>query len=454
MSRHYVISDLHITSDRSRPMLSEGARTRLAKLVTAIPPRGPAEDPPCLVLAGDIIDYLGEPPFRYLSVEDALAKTRAALDRSAAFWHALREFRAKGGRLVLMVGNHDLELSFADVRRELYERVGSCEFLVDGEAFSDRGLLVEHGNRYDSWNLVSHSDLRELRSSLSRGEHPPEFLVPPGSAMVIDVINPLKADYPFVDLLKPEVERVLPILAVLDPSCIRNGSRVWELQQSAKGRNDPTTGKPYARRAIGAPTQAAGSADGGPRRLARELATGGNPRQVGNAVLEKINGIWSTLRAAGDSARGRRDQAIARLRKALVALREADESAFRLDREEPGYLAPAKASIRAGFKVVVYGHTHLCKDVSLDGGGRYLNSGTWVDLMRLPRAVQGENGAAELESFLDRLVDRGGDSERRLVPTFVAATVTDDHAVGELRLCLEDGHSEILTQERWNQLWA
>jgi hypothetical protein len=39
--------------------------------------------------------------------------------------------------------------------------------------------------------------------------------------------------------------------------------------------------------------------------------------------------------------------------------------------------------------VVIAGHTHLARTVSYRGG-YYLNTGTWADLMKIPRAIAGE----------------------------------------------------------------
>jgi hypothetical protein len=66
-------------------------------------------------------------------------------------------------------------------------------------------LLIEHGNRYDSWNILDDNGLRETVSCASRGERPlGELRVCPGSYLVEQVMNPLKKRYHFIDLLKPE----------------------------------------------------------------------------------------------------------------------------------------------------------------------------------------------------------------------------------------------------------
>lgn len=42
------------------------------------------------------------------------------------------------------------------------------------------------------------------------------------------------------------------------------------------------------------------------------------------------------------------------------------------------YHEAAEMLLRRGFDAVVFGHTHQAEDVTIAGGGRYLNCGTWV----------------------------------------------------------------------------
>ena len=75
------------------------------------------------------------------------------------------------------------------------------------------------------------------------------------------------------------------------------------------------------------------------------------------------------------------------LHKALRAYAEAHCLAYKVDQEDAEYLDAAKALRKRGFSIVVFGHTHLAKRVGLGGGGTYLNTGTWADLMRMPAAM-------------------------------------------------------------------
>src|SRR5262249_16885606 len=155
---------------------------------------------------------------------EARVKLAQVVGRTRPIWTALGEFLGRGGALTLMLGNHDLELCLPGVRRLLYETLGEgrLEFLYDNEAFTLWPVLIEHGNRYHEWNGVRHGALRRVRSQLSRGLTPEEFPSMPGSRLVVEVMNRLKEQYSFIDLLKPETAGVLPILAALGAASVRD----------------------------------------------------------------------------------------------------------------------------------------------------------------------------------------------------------------------------------------
>jgi predicted phosphodiesterase len=126
--------------------------------------------------------------------------------------------------------------------------------------------------------------------------------------------------------------------------------------------------------------------------------------------------LWRSARTPA-----RRDALINRLYLAFRHRLGAQYEAFRIDRELPEYLVAAQTSAAAQFKVVVYGHTHLAKRVPLAGGAIYLNTGTWADLMMVPRSVlQGNQLAAmgELQAFVSDLENNRLEAWRRQVPTF------------------------------------
>ncbi len=126
-----------------------------------------------LVLNGDIFDFDAvmdippDPPFhvgwlerrRGLNSEEPKSrhKIRVILQDHAPFIEALRDWIVAGHRLVLVIGNHDMELHWRAVREEILaalalpeDRLGAvriCEWFY----VSNADTLIEHGSQYDAY---------------------------------------------------------------------------------------------------------------------------------------------------------------------------------------------------------------------------------------------------------------------------------------------------------------
>ncbi|EAU62542.1 conserved hypothetical protein [Stigmatella aurantiaca DW4/3-1] len=384
--------------------------------------------PAHLVLAGDIVDFLAEQPFAAFTAEDALATRKLAriMDHgdTADVWTALREFVSAGHALTLLLGNHDLELSLPGPRHLLHQRIGhrGVEFLYDNQAFVRGPVLIEHGNRYDDWNAVPHDVLRAVRSALSRRESPPAMRPLAGSELVVGVMNGLKKQYAFIDLLKPENEAALPLLAVLDPGVLTQLKHITRLARQAsraRVRRDGS-GLPEERELISGDADPPGSQL---LRTAQELA-GDAGEEIG--AIENLKSWWEIYQAG--RSEDRREQ-LRRLRKALQIYVQAQHETFALDIESPRYLKPAEAIAQRGFQVVVFGHTHLVKRVRLPGDALYLNTGTWAELMRIPDEVLSHTAAGDtvLADFVEAMADNRIDPWRKLVPTFARIDLEGEH---------------------------
>ena len=429
----FVISDLHLggapaaEGKHGFQMCSTAGRKRLAEFIEYAAAQRSDEQDVTLVIAGDIVDYLAEEEFAAFTGQDAEAarKLHSVMTRTAEVWESLKAFVASGANLVLMLGNHDIELSLPSPRRLLLNSLGSgrIEFIYDNQAFVDGRLIVEHGNRYDSWNVISHDQLREVRSALSRNEQPPAFESPAGSLMVINIMNGIKAKFPFVDLLKPEDASVLPVLAVLDPSTMSVATKaisLWRKQSQVEFDDNQI------------PVDVQNIADVRGRdeelvSLALELY--GDPANIG--VMDKAKDffeLWQLARAQD------KEEQLHKLYLALHARAQSTWQSFDVNRETEQFEKPAKATADRGFDVVVYGHTHLVKRVRLnDHGAVYLNSGTWADLRQVPEAVlrgDEQEGKRQLEVFVDDLTHNRLDTWRKLLPTFVRVNFDGDAIQG------------------------
>ena len=131
-----------------------------------------------LILAGDIFDFDGcmtlpprrpRPPFsvswlerrRGLHAEELKStfKMEVILRDHPGFVAALRRWLAAGHRLILIIGNHDIELHWPAVQRVLHDALPDappdairfCEWFY----ISGGDTLIEHGNQFDAYCLCN-----------------------------------------------------------------------------------------------------------------------------------------------------------------------------------------------------------------------------------------------------------------------------------------------------------
>lgn len=190
-----VLSDVHLGADlvSYAPPGATPPRTRevdddLVRLLDhyrcAPPPRGRWR----LVIAGDLIDFIGMalPPDGPLRTEPtpeerlhglgsaadhAALKMRAVAERHRDVFATLARFVAAGHALTIIHGNHDLELHWEEVRRELLETLATHASTLEGydrDAFLARidfspwffhqeGVVyIEHGHQYDAFCSTDH----------------------------------------------------------------------------------------------------------------------------------------------------------------------------------------------------------------------------------------------------------------------------------------------------------
>ncbi len=414
-----------------------------------------------LVINGDFVDFLAEPgadgewrPF-IADAREAAVAMRAIVARDQALFDALRDLLAAGHRLTLLLGNHDVELAFPAVRQVLRDATGATDarrfvFLYDGEAYRVGDALIEHGNRYDGFNVVDHDAVRAARSLQSRDqvvdvEVPP----PPGSRIVAEVMNPIKREYPFVDLLKPETEAVLPLLLALEPGFRSHVTRIARFKAEAVARDPKAPARPRFDANVSDDSGLGqGAFDGGGAArpadplaavLARALPSGKADRFLDD--LEPEDRFSADVSAGGAArmlglawiARGP-DGFGRRLDNLLTALRAlADDHSFDRDVEgQVAYIEAAEDLAGGAIRHVVMGHTHLAKRVQLTSGGYYLNSGTWADLIRVPETItRGPVDAAReaLWGFATELASGQLDAWIEFRPTYVRLDLTGDRVV-------------------------
>jgi UDP-2,3-diacylglucosamine pyrophosphatase LpxH len=477
----YVISDLHLGGRAGAPpargfrinthvpLLGEFVR-RIARRAAATRDASRVE----LVINGDIVDFLAQEgpqpdqPWRAF-IEDPAEALQADVeirDQERPFFDALRELLQQGGDLTLLLGNHDVELSLPAVRAQIETDLGAADsrghlrWVVDGQAHAVGEVLIEHGNRYDGFNVIDHDRLRRVRSAQSRRQRlqgGEGFEPPPGSRLVQQVMNPIKRDYPFVDLLKPETEAVVPLLVALEPGLAADIERLWNLWRlkSEAGRQQPLApARPARSGQIGIAAAPAAAASAWAQMLGARMA----PAQldalqqlaaIAAAPARSPIGLGDAWRQGLSLLRGHFDAATLerRLRVLLDALRTLQhDTSFDPAVEQPEWLRHAQALADQGFQAVVFGHTHLAKQVPLNGGAVYLNTGTWADLMKLPAGLfDADLGVARatLDRFVTDLREGRHDEHLAFDPRYAQIEVDEQGRCRSARLCRFDAAAEL-----------
>jgi hypothetical protein len=157
---------------------------------------------------------------------------------------------------------------------------------------------------------------------------------------------------------------------------------------------------------------------------AQAIAHGGAGQQV--SAAGDLLGRGAAI-VTGQVRAARIDAVYTAFRK-LAGLRQLLDDTFDVDKEVDTYLKPARRALGAGFRVVVYGHTHLPKHIALEGGV-YLNTGTWADVMALPACIQDGDEAAGRAAFRAFAADLGGatlERWRRSLPTYARIELDGD----------------------------
>jgi UDP-2,3-diacylglucosamine pyrophosphatase LpxH len=447
--RVFVISDLHLggrpdeaARSQDPPFQINYSYSELVDFIDWVASFGPPAE---LVINGDLVDFLavddwkkaadnspwtGDEALAIDKLDTALA--RAVRSDGRSFVDAVRDLVGHGADCTILLGNHDVELSLPGVRAHLGALFSSRgrrpRFIYDGEAYAVGRVLIEHGNRYDAWNVVDHGLLRQERSVRSRGLPVGEtaFVPPAGSELVVRVMNRLKGKYRFIDLLKPETAAVLPLLLVLSPDKKQALESVATIAALSKQK---------AAHELEAPARPRRSGD-----LSSAMTSGAREVDALSAVLreelgpddarlfEMPSGDLSSLRLGG-----------ARTAAFLAALRRLNRTdrCFDTGWEEPRYRTSAEEILGTGrFDAVVFGHTHLPKDISINGNKRYLNTGTWCDVMRLPDALLTDGPAAQgdLLTFVEHLETNELTSYRRRYRAYVEAEISEDGVPASIAL--------------------
>ena len=386
-----VLSDIHLGNGAGYDIYSGGGLLP-ATLADAAAQRAH------VVLNGDSFDFLmNEDPLELVparAVEQAEAIVGSA-DGSAVL-RALGGVLAAGGSVEIRLGNHDAELALTAVQETFRAGLGQPPEVAAKLVFT-RGaapglldingvkILLAHGEHNDPWNFVEYNDLAADGSG--------RFKYPPGSRLVKTLLNPLKRRFGmrFADLLKPDFQGgVLTMLAV-DPnalSLVFQGSTMRLLWQLFRRMDDPLSFAPAeAEEDLGL----AASFDAAGLTPEERAAIEGT---VDPDAAVSFGPVGDFLGAAQVKLARQGLRAYAAAQRHLAG--GTGDSYFSLEPDPAEWTEAQRLATKFGADAVVLGHTHAARFRS-EGGLTYVNTGTWIYLMRLPA---GDASVDEWETFL------------------------------------------------------
>lgn len=460
-TRAVVISDIHLANGQPDMISNPAVLTQfIAQLPQLFPVNAQSREQLELIIAGDFIDYLNIQEYSAWTADPAVAvrKLGDVTDRSqfAPVFDALAQHVERGHRLTILLGNHDVELALPQVQAALLSRLGASphdvHYVMDGRAYRLGRALIEHGNRYDDANANDWTGLRAIVSALSRGETAPvELEVSAGSKLVIKVVNPLKDTYPFVNLLQPVGEVLLLLLLEFEPSLAWQVDMLGRLLNSKRLAERNRLGQqPRATRNISAGGDLGTAEDA-------ELSTlfGANYRQLhgqANANVAAGDVLSLLVRPGRDGLASYFERnepvPVERLRKIRAALRRIldNDKSTNVDAADGPCGAAATRLLQTSpeLQAVVMGHTHLPR-CARTATGFYLNSGTWIDRLRIPQAVLAEGEERSLEAYLRDLKE---DRRSPCAPTCAELVVDaggDVRGVALHEVALSGTQAELLT---------
>lgn len=366
-----VVSDLHIGNGKGYDIFAGAVE---------LPSMLEVEQPDRLIINGDGVDFLlDDEPIDRLDEARAIAQAEAIVEHSEAVLKAIGAVP----EVLIRLGNHDVELALPEVQAVFKRVMGAHVQFVWGDEteplirLNGVKILVTHGEHADPNNRLQY---RRLNTA------PARFRYPFGSQVVKRGLNPLKREQKarFADLIKPDMAGGLLTTAFTYPGATALRV-VTELPGLAfeMGRGWISTGATF------------GGFDEGD-----DEGDDAAPSERGR-ILRWLAG-----------ARGER----------FFDLEPTEEEKNEVDRLIEKF----------GCQAVIMGHTHAARFAG--GAQPYVNTGTWIPLIRMPGA---RDELADWGRFLDDLAADPqliGVAKKYVTTRFTGAVVTEEKRGIELAL--------------------
>jgi UDP-2,3-diacylglucosamine pyrophosphatase LpxH len=223
MTRHYVISDLHLgmgrlANDSWHPLEDFRSDAAFKKFLNFLAENKADE----LIINGDWLEFMQLEPLAYQnnlfsvdghrlgwSQDESLQKLESCKAKAAheGFFSDLSKFLAenKNRKVTVMMGNHDPDLFWPNVQQEMRALLGSpstaqLEFC---QTFVRRGTAhIEHGNQYCSPENKFYNPTNIFHQCAADGKERLEMIW--GTIFVMEFFNQIEDKLPFADNLKTQ----------------------------------------------------------------------------------------------------------------------------------------------------------------------------------------------------------------------------------------------------------
>jgi UDP-2,3-diacylglucosamine pyrophosphatase LpxH len=446
-----IISDLHVGINDSFDIFALPGSNKHALFTRFMTYVREQPNPMELVINGDFIDFLQLRPWNDLSRKTAKKKIDEIVTKSPSVFKDLGTFLGDPRhRLKILLGNHDVELAYPEVGKVLHDAIlpSPAQGADRYELFDKRttynptvnGVLVhiEHGNRGDQWNWLNYDPLfRDAELGTEK------FKYPPGTKLVYETMNAFKEKLRFVDLLKPEMPAVILLLIALKP-----GMSVLALPKVALSKlNSISNGILSALlQSLGGPPL--GEVEKAPKRTSvaarlTDYYAGIRPEDFPQADdVQWFLSANETIAASDAQVLGPRldyikfkflSWAFDNLNRFKAA--QEGETFYRQDHPSTPDSKGAKTCFEGDVKVVVFGHTHEALKTEFTEGV-YVNSGTWADVIRMPRD--------DKDSMLSWLKTIANNTFTRTAePTYVKVEPAEKGVSVSLNLWTDNGEHQL-----------
>lgn len=392
----------------------------LAEFIDSLPTRLKTDETLELIINGDFIDFLAIEPFADFTSDpvDAVKKLNTVTNAPSSFeivFAALGRHVAAHHQLVIIVGNHDLELALPAVQDALRECLraptGTLRFVDDGRTYRVGNVLIEHGNTYDGANANDWNGVRHVASAQSRANMPHANVhASAGSKIVHKIVNALKHRYPFLPTIQPEGELLVLLMLEFEPGL---RSDIAKIAQLLRGQNLAEKLPKHGKTAVAAAGSDNTELDPDLRVLfASNYALLHSAKQTissGSNWLDSWrNNEAESLAYMLEHQRPIPIERLNKIRLGMSRIIDADQSHLIYgDTQQYGIEAERMLKTITGLQAVVMGHTHLPR-IRHYSNGVYINTGTWIDRFRIPPEVLNDSTCEALRSFLRLLLQPNG----------------------------------------------